>query len=178
MARDPESSKREKVLRPGTKVACVVSRFHEDLTGAMLRSAQRELKTFGVDENDIHVLWVPGTFEIPLVARRVANTTDVECVLAIGIVVKGETRHDEYVAQAAVQGVVSASMQTDKPVLFGVLTCENFEQAKDRALPEDEGGKEDKGREIARAAIDVLNTLDSVKDVQTERIGFGKGALS
>lgn len=178
MARDPNSSKRETRLRPETKVACVVSRFHDELTGAMQRSAQRELVALGVDPANIRVAWVPGTFELPIVSRRIASVTDVDCVLAIGLVVKGETRHDEYVAQAAVQGIVAATLQTDKPILFGVLTCDNLQQARDRALPVDEGGKEDKGREIARAAIDVLLTLDEVEHRSPAGIGFGEGGRS
>lgn len=174
MALDPNSSQRERTTRPNTRVACVVSRFHDDLTGAMLRSAIKEFVAAGVSKESIRVCWVPGSFELPLVARRVAATTDAECVLAIGLVLKGETRHDEYVAQATTQGLVSASMQTDKPIMFGVLTCDTLQQARDRALSVDEGGKEDKGREIARAAIEVLCTLDDVGKVRNaDSIGFG-----
>lgn len=174
MALDPNSSKRERKTRPDTRVACVVSRFHDELTGAMLRSAIAEFVASGVDEESIRVSWVPGSFELPLVARRLARTTDAECVLAIGLVLKGETRHDEYVAQATTQGLVTAAMQADKPIMFGVLTCDTLQQARDRALSVDEGGKEDKGREIARAAIEVLCTLDEIGQMQnTENIGFG-----
>ncbi len=180
MALDPNSSQRERKTRPDTRVACVVSRFHDELTGAMLRSAIAELGKAGVDPESVRVSWVPGSFELPLVARRGARVTDAECVLAIGFVLKGETRHDEYVAQATTQGLVSASMQADKPIMFGVLTCDTLEQARDRALSVDEGGKEDKGREIARAAIDVLCTLDEVAQTKNvESIGFGSaGAKS
>lgn len=174
MALDPNSSKREQPSRPGTRVACVVSRFHDDLTGAMLRSATAELIACGVNEDDIQVSWVPGSFELPIVARRVAQVTEVDCVLAIGLILKGETRHDEYVAQAAVQGIVSASMAADKPIMFGVLTCETLQQARDRALSVDEGGKEDKGREIARAAIETLCSLDEIGTRKaSSSIGFG-----
>lgn len=174
MALDPNSSNRERKTRPDTRIACVVSRFHDELTGAMLRSAIAELAASGVDKASIRVSWVPGSFELPLVARRLARTTDAECVIAIGLILKGETRHDEYVAQATTQGLASVAMQADKPVMFGVLTCDTLQQARDRALSVDEGGKEDKGREIARAAIEVLCTLDEIGEMQNiENIGFG-----
>ncbi len=174
MALDPNSSQRERKTRPETRVAFVVSRFHDELTGAMLRSATAELQSAGVKEKNIRVTWVPGSFELPLVARRLARVTDAECIFAIGLILKGETRHDEYVAQAATQGLLTASLQADKPILFGVLTCDTLQQARDRALPESEGGKEDKGREIARAAIDVLCALDDISDKDNSfSIGFG-----
>ena len=176
MALDPNSSNRERPTRPGTKVACVVSRFHDDLTGAMLRSAKAELEACGVAPEDISEYWVPGSFELPLACRKAARVTDADCVLAIGLVLKGQTRHDEYVAHAATQGIVQASLQADKPILFGVLTCDTLEQARDRALSVDEGGKEDKGREIARGAIDTLCTLDEIAEKPaSESIGFGLG---
>lgn len=154
----------------------MVSRFHDDLTGAMLRSARRELESCGVEPGDIAEFWVPGSFELPLACRRAARVTEADCVIAIGLVLKGQTRHDEYVAHAATQGIVQASLQADKPILFGVLTCDTLEQARDRALPADEGGKEDKGREIARAAIDTLCTLDEISNrPANEAIGFGLG---
>jgi len=174
MALDPNSSSRERKTRPDTRVACVVSRFHDDLTGAMLRSAIAEFTAAGISEDSIHVSWVPGSFELPLVARRIARTTEAEVLLAIGLILKGQTRHDEYVAQAATQGLITASMQADKPIMFGVLTCDTLEQARDRALSVNEGGKEDKGREIARSAIELLCTLDEIADIKkTESIGFG-----
>lgn len=171
MALDPNSTERPRKMRPGSKIAAVVSRFHDDLTGAMLRSATAELVASGVEEEDIRVAWVPGSFELPLVCRRMAAMADVEAVLAIGLILKGETRHDEVVADAAVQGTLQAMMITDTPVLFGVLTCDTLQQAKDRALSVNEGGKEDKGREIARAAIDVLCTLDDLSQ-KAPSMGF------
>ena len=85
---------------------------------------------------------------------------DIDAVLCFGLVLKGETTHDHWVAHAATQGILEASLETDTPILFGVLTCNDLDQAKARALPAEKGGREDKGREVARAAIGVLAALD------------------
>lgn len=163
MALDPKSSERERLVRPGMRVAAVVSAFHEDLTGAMLESARRELVASGMAADDLKVVWVPGAFELPLLARRLARRADVDAVLAIGLVLRGETSHDQWVAQGATMGLVQASLDADKPILFGVLTCASLEQARARALPPEAGGREDKGREIARACVRVLAALDEVE---------------
>lgn len=160
MALDPKSAARDRPQRPGVRVAAVVSSFHDDLTGAMLESARRELIACGMDAADFEVAWVPGSFELPLVARRLARRDDIDAVLALGLVLTGETTHDRWVAQGATEGLMRASLETDKPIAFGVLTCQSLAQARSRALPPDQGGKEDKGREVARAVIMTLNTLD------------------
>jgi 6,7-dimethyl-8-ribityllumazine synthase len=165
MALDPNSTVRARLERPGARVGIVVSRFHEDLTGAMLDSAQRELALSGVQPEDHLVVWVPGAFELPLVARALAQRSDVDAVLCLGLILKGETEHDRYVADGVVQGVVQAGLEAEKPVLFGVLTCATLEQARARALPPERGGKHDKGREVARAAIETLAALDQVEEL-------------
>jgi 6,7-dimethyl-8-ribityllumazine synthase len=142
------------------RIAAVVSRFHEELTGAMLESARAELIASGMRAEDFRVAWVPGSLELAIVARRMALRRDVDAVLCIGIVLQGETTHDRYVARGAVQGIVQASLDTDKPILFGVLTCQTVEQARARALPGGADGRVDKGREIARAALETLQALD------------------
>ena len=165
MALDPNSSEHERLERPGARIGIVVSRFHEDLTGAMLDSAQKELALSGVRTEDLLVVWVPGAFELPLVARALAQRVDVDAVLCLGLILKGETEHDRYVAQGVVQGIVQAALETDTPVLFGVLTCSTLEQARSRALSRERGGREDKGREVARAAIETLAALDRVEEL-------------
>lgn len=160
MALDPSSVDRPRRMRPGVRVAVVVSEFHEQLTGAMLDSARDELESSGLAPGDLQVAWVPGAFELPIVARRYARRDDVDAVLCFGLVLKGETSHDHWVAHAATEGILQASLETDTPILFGVLTCNNLDQAKARALPAEKGGGEDKGREVARAAIGVLAALD------------------
>lgn len=162
MARDPETSRAERSQRPGTRIACVVSSFHRDLTGAMLESARRELRASGLRDEDLPVVWVPGSFELPLVARRLARDPRIDAVLCFGLVLKGETSHDQHVARGAIDGLQRVMLETDKPVLLGVLTCETMQQARDRALAPEAGGREDKGREVARAALAVLEALDAV----------------
>lgn len=167
MALDPKSNERPRPNRPGTVVGIVVSRFHEDLTGAMKDSAVRELVACGVSPEDVHVVWVPGAFELPIAASHMAELKDVECVLCFGLVLKGETEHDHWVAHGCVSGLMDASLQAFKPIHLGVLTCSTLEQARARALPPDRGGKEDKGREVARAAIETLIALDEIGEMQT-----------
>jgi 6,7-dimethyl-8-ribityllumazine synthase len=162
MALDPSSSDREPVTRPGSRVAACVSLFHADLTGAMLESAKHELAAAGADVEHMRTAWVPGAFELPLVARRLARLDDVEAVLCFGLVLKGETTHDRWVAEGAVHGLVQVALECDKPVLLGVLTCDTLEQARSRALPPELGGREDKGREVARAALETLVALDQI----------------
>lgn len=160
MATDSGARHRERLQRPGARVAFVVSTFHFDLTSAMLRSARRELEASGVRAEDMPVVTVPGSFELPLVARRFARRDDVDAVICLGLVLKGETTHDLYVAQGASQGIQQVMLETDKPVLLGVLTCDTLEQARARALAPEEGGVQDKGRELGTAAVEVLHALD------------------
>lgn len=152
----------------------------------MAASALRTLLDHGLEERDFIDVRVPGAFELPLVARRLAVRDDVDAVLCFGLVLRGETTHDRYVAGAAMQGILQASFETDKPILFGVLTCDSLEQARARALPAAEGGKHDKGREVALAAIDTLDAMRAAaqRGQRDERLGFaapprsGGGAAS
>ena len=162
MALDPAAEIRERVHRDGGCIAFAVSTFHRDLTWAMLESARAELRLAGLDDHDMPVAWVPGAVELPLVARRLAEDTDVEAVICIGLGLKGETSHDVHVAGGAMRGISQVSLETDKPILFGVLTCNTLEQARARALPVADGGEQDKGRELARAALMTLATLDEI----------------
>lgn len=159
MALDDKSSNSERRLPAHARVAVVVSEYHRDLTGGMLRSAQLELEGAGLTEGALEVAWVPGAFELPIVAQRFARRTDVDAVLCFGLVLTGETTHDRWVSHAATEGIMKVSLETETPVLFGVLTCQTLEQARARALPADEGGTHDKGREVARAAVGVLAAL-------------------
>lgn len=165
MALDPKSSTRTRPTRADSVIGIVVSRFHEELTGAMLASAKTELAACGVSEDDIHVIWAPGSFELPILAHHLAEKRDIEAVLCLGIVLKGETEHDRYVAEGAVHGIVQASLRSGVPILLGVLTCATLEQARARALPVALGGREDKGREVARSAIETLLALDAIREL-------------
>jgi 6,7-dimethyl-8-ribityllumazine synthase len=157
-------------------VAAVVSRFHDDLTGPMLASARKELAASGVRDRDMRVVWVPGSFELPLVARALAAREDVDAVLCLGIILRGETDHDIYVAEGAVQGLMQATLETGKPLLLGILTCETIEQARARALPRSLGGEEDTGREVARSAMEMLAALDEARS--TAAVASGGSSVS
>ena len=141
MALDPTAADRPRPKRPGVRIGAVVSRFHEDLTGAMLRSAREELVAAGMEEDGMVVVHAPGAFELPPM-RGASRAEDIDAVLCFGLVPTGEMTHDHWVAMGATQGITAASMETDKLILFGVLTCQSLEQARS-LLPESEG-KEDK----------------------------------
>ncbi|MCA9000474.1 MAG: 6,7-dimethyl-8-ribityllumazine synthase [Planctomycetes bacterium] len=163
MARDLSSSKNAVTPRPGMRIACVLSEFHLELTSAMMESARTELMRLGMAEGDFCVVNVPGAFELPLVARRLASHDSVDAVLCFGLVITGETKHDHWVSMGATEGILLASLETDKPILFGVLTCNTIEQARARALSPDAGGVQDKGREVAAGAVQTLNALDQAE---------------
>ncbi|HEX6882782.1 MAG TPA: 6,7-dimethyl-8-ribityllumazine synthase [Planctomycetota bacterium] len=145
-------------LPRGAKLACVVSTYHEELTGAMLASALATLAEHGIAREALEVVRAPGAFELPVVAQRLAQRADVAAVLCFGLVLKGETEHDRHIAAACAQGLMRVGLDTGTPVLFGVLTCATLEQARRRAQREAEGGL-DKGREVARAALGALAAL-------------------
>jgi 6,7-dimethyl-8-ribityllumazine synthase len=160
MALDEKSSVSARCLPPGARIAVVVSEYHRELTGEMLASARRELEAAGLGEDALEVAWVPGAFELPIVAQRFARRDDVHAVLCFGLVLTGQTTHDRWVAHGATEGLQKVALETETPVLFGVLTCQTLEQASTRALPADQGGTHDKGREVARAAVGVLQALE------------------
>ncbi|MEM7306000.1 MAG: 6,7-dimethyl-8-ribityllumazine synthase [Planctomycetota bacterium] len=146
-------------LRPHTGVAAVVSTYHEELTGGMFESARETLLAAGLAEDRLARIDVPGAYELPVVAQRLAEREDVDAVLCFGLVLKGETEHDRYIAGAVADGLMRISLETRKPVLFGVLTCGTLEQAQARARRASAGGL-DKGHEVARAAILALDALE------------------
>jgi len=145
-------------LPPGAHIACAVSTYHEDVTGEMLAAALETLGELGVEREAVLVVPCPGAFELPLVARRLARREDVIAVLCFGLVLKGATEHDRYISEACAHGLTQVALETDTPVLFGVLTCANLEQARERARRESAGGM-DKGREVALAALEALSAL-------------------
>jgi len=140
------------------KVGIVISRFNELLSSRLLSGANDALTRHGVLAEDIDVAWVPGAFEIPLVAKRLAATGRFDVVLALGVVIRGGTPHFEYVAAEVSKGVASASMDTGVPVMFGVITADSIEQAVERA-----GTKSgNKGWDAALAGIEMANLMRSV----------------
>lgn len=135
--------------------AIVVSRFNDLVTRRLLEGAIDTLTRHGVDGDRITVVWVPGSFEIPLVADRLAESGNYAAVCCLGAVIQGETTHHDYINHQVAQGIREVSMNRGIPVTFGVLTCETLQQALDRA-----GGKAgNKGNEAALAAIEMVNAL-------------------
>ena len=139
----------------GLRVALVCSRFNELVTERLLAGAGDGLLRHGVDEASITVAWVPGAFELPLAAARLAASGEVDAVVCLGAVIRGATAHFDYVAGQCAAGVMRAQLDAGIPVIFGVLTTETVEQALDRA-----GGKSgNKGFDAAAAAIEMADLL-------------------
>ena len=143
----------------GCRFAVVVSRFNEEITGGLLQGALDTLEQAEVSNDDITVVRVPGAFEIPLTAMRLAETGQFDAIVTIGCLIKGDTMHFEYIASACSQGIVQASTATGVPIAFGVLTTLTEEQAMARSEP----GPENKGREAALAAIEMATLLQQLE---------------
>lgn len=154
-------------LEPGERIAAVVSSYHRELTGAMAASARAELVRAGLSEEGLIELDVPGAFELPLIARRLAVREDVRAVMCFGLILKGETVHDRVIADAVAVALQQAAFMADTPILFGVLTCDTLDQARARALSTEAGGTHDKGREVARAAVAAVRALEAAAKVGT-----------
>lgn len=140
------------------RVAVIASRFNETIARSLLDGAVDCLVRHGVTENDITVAWVPGAFELPAAARRLAESGEVDAIVCVGAVIRGETPHFDYVAGHAASGIGEAALSTGIPIMFGVLTTETVEQAANRA-----GGKMgNKGFEAALGAIEMANLYASL----------------
>ena len=142
---------RGSVVATGCRFAIVVSRFNEDITSGLLSGARATLAEAGVSEEDVTVIHVPGAFEIPVAALHAAGQGHVDAVICLGCLIKGDTMHFEYIAEAASHGIMNVSVSTGVPVAFGVLTTMTDEQAVVRSAP----GEGNKGREAALAAIEM-----------------------
>jgi 6,7-dimethyl-8-ribityllumazine synthase len=141
------------------KVGIVASRFNDMITKELLAGALDCLKRHGVDENDIHVYWVPGALEIPRIARELVDSGQFDGVVCLGAVIRGATPHFDIVANEASKGIARLSMESDVPVIFGVLTTENIEQALERA-----GTKAgNKGWDAALNMIEMANLIRSIR---------------
>lgn len=137
----------------GLKIGIVVSRFNEFITSKLLGGAEDALKRHGVNEDDVTVVWVPGAFEIPLAAKKLADLGGFDAIITLGTVIRGSTPHFEYVSNEVAKGVANTGMQSGIPVIFGVLTTDTIEQAIERA-----GTKAgNKGYEAAVGAIEMGN---------------------
>jgi 6,7-dimethyl-8-ribityllumazine synthase len=122
----------------GLKIAIVAAKFNEFITSRLLHGARVAFKDYGVNEKDTKVVWVPGSFEIPLAAKILADSRDFDAVVCLGAVIKGDTDHNEYIATQVARGISDVSLTTKIPVVFGVLTTDNVEQAIERVGGSDE----------------------------------------
>lgn len=146
------------LIAKGKKFGIVVSRFNDFISKRLVEGAVDTLLRHGAKENEVEVVWVPGSFEIPVVANKLARSKKFDAVICLGTVIKGSTPHFEYVAGEAAKGVAKVSLDTGIPVIFGVITAENLEQAIERA-----GAKDgNKGRDAALSAIEMANLFENI----------------
>lgn len=148
-----------KVVAPaGMKVGIVASRFNSFIVQKLLDGAVDGLIRHGVDEENITACWVPGAFEIPAVAQQMARSSEYDAVICVGAVIRGSTSHYDYVCSEVSKGIANVALQTGKPVLFGVITTENIEQAIERS-----GSKAgNKGYDCALSAIEMCNLIRQI----------------
>ncbi len=143
------------------KIGIVASRFNEFITSKLLSGAKDALLRHNVKEDDIHTAWVPGAFEIPLVASKMAGSGQYDAVICLGAVIRGSTSHYDYVCSEVSKGIAAVSLESGIPVMFGVLTTDSIEQAIERA-----GTKAgNKGFDCAVSAIEMVNLLRSIDGI-------------
>ena len=147
-----------KLVSKGIKVGIIVARFNEFIGSKLLGGAIDGLKRHDVKEEDIDVAWVPGAFEIPLIAAKMAKVKKYDAIICLGAVIRGATSHYDYVCSEVSKGVAQVSLNAEIPVIFGVLTTENIEQAIERA-----GTKAgNKGYDCALSAIEMVNLINEI----------------
>jgi 6,7-dimethyl-8-ribityllumazine synthase len=142
------------------RVAIVVSRFNDLVTDRLLAGAEQALRDAGVAASDVSILRVPGAFEIPITAQRVAESSRVDAVVCLGCLIRGATPHFDFIASACAHGILAAAAATGVPMTFGVLTTNTLDEALERAA----AGDANKGREAALAAVDLIRTLKAFDD--------------
>ena len=148
-----------KLVLKNIKVGIIVARFNEFITSKLLNGAVDALIRHDVDQSDIEVAWVPGAFEIPLIASKMAKSGKYDAVICLGAVIRGSTTHYDYVCREVSKGIANVSLNSDIPVMFGVLTTENIEQAIERA-----GTKAgNKGYDCAVGAIEMVNLIREIE---------------
>ena len=147
------------LIAKSMKVGIVAARFNEFITNKLLGGAMDGLLRHGVEEEDVHVAWVPGAFEIPLITSKMAGSGKYDAVICLGAVIRGSTSHYDYVCSEVSKGIASVSLSSQIPVMFGVLTTENIEQAIERA-----GTKAgNKGYDCALGAIEMVNLIREIE---------------
>ena len=147
-----------KVVSSGIKVGIVASRFNEFITSKLVAGAMDGLIRHDVNEDDVDVAWVPGAFEVPLIAKKMAGSGKYDAVICVGAVIRGSTSHYDYVCSEVSKGIASVSLSSGIPVMFGILTTDTIEQAIERA-----GTKAgNKGFEAVTTAIEMINLLKQI----------------
>ena len=147
-----------KLIGEGKKFCIIVSRFNELLTKKLLDGAIDKLVRHGVRENDIDTVWVPGAFEIPLAAQKVAGKKKCDAIICLGAIIKGDTPHFDYIASEAAKGIAGVSLAFGIPVEFGIITAETVEDAIERSGIK----KGNKGAQAAEAAIEMANLVEQL----------------
>jgi len=142
----------------GKKIGIVVSKFNEFITKRLLTGCLEELARYGVNDKNIMIAWVPGAYEIPVTAWKFARKKSIHAVICLGSVIRGETLHYDLIAKGVADGIMRASLSTGKPVIFGVLTTDTVDLAYKRS--EEKG--DNKGRDAAVAAIEMIDVLKQV----------------
>jgi 6,7-dimethyl-8-ribityllumazine synthase len=164
MSRDVVASSREEPTRDGLglRIAIACARFNDHVTVRLLEGARRGLAECKVDDADVTEVWVPGAFELPLIAKTFAESGDVDAVICLGCVIRGETAHFEHVAGQAAAGIQRVALDTGLPIVFGVLTTENLDQALARSS--NEGAGENAGEEGARTAVEMARLITAIRE--------------
>lgn len=148
------------LVAEGLKIGIVAARFNEFIVSKLIGGAEDALKRHGVREEDIELAWVPGAFEIPLIAQKIANSKKYDAVICLGAVIKGSTSHYDYVCAEVSKGIATVSLNSNIPVMFGVLTTDSIEQAIERA-----GTKAgNKGFDVAVSAIEMCNVIKTLEN--------------
>lgn len=140
------------------RVAIIISRFNALITEQLLRGAQETLQMHGVQKENVSVFWVPGAFEIPLIAKKIGQTSQFDGIITLGAVIKGETSHYDLVIHAAANGISNVSLETNVPIVFGVLTTDTLEQAQHRS-----GAKSGNiGADVTTSLLETLSICDQI----------------
>lgn len=147
------------LIAKGKKFGIVASRFNDFITKELVSGCMDTLARHGVLDSDIDIAWVPGAFEIPLAAKKLAESKSYDAVICLGTVIRGSTPHFDYIASEAAKGIAGVSLGTGKPVIFGVITADTIEQAIERAGTKDGN----KGRDAGLNAIEMVNLLDKIR---------------
>ena len=160
MTRTGASASPPDVNGSGIRVGIIAARFNDHIVVALRDGALRALARVGVADSDIIEIWVPGAFEVPLAALALAESAKVDAVICLGAVIRGDTAHFDFVAGQAARGIQDAQLTTGIPIMFGVLTVENEQQAIDRSGP----GLDNKGDEAALGAVEMVHILRRLLD--------------